>query len=94
MLLGRRDENKRTLLYTCDCFFKAARFKRDVYSRVIVFLELKAKRRLRYNLNACGFLLSSSGEEEREKHTLFYLLLAQLILQFSEICPTELIWIL
>ena len=30
VLSGRRDENKRTLLYTCDCFFKASRFKREV----------------------------------------------------------------
>ena len=61
-LLGGRDENKTTLLiHKWLLFQRRALFKREVYSRVIVFLELKAKRRLRYNLNACGFLLSSSS---------------------------------
>ena len=81
-------------------FFNTTLVKREVYSCVIVFLELKAKRRQRHNqiCNSHRFLLPSScapqGYKEQEKHTLFYLLLAQLIVQFSEFCPTELIWIL
>ena len=39
-------------------------------------------------------LLAHLKDIKNERNTLFYLLLAQLIVQFSEFCPTELIWIL